>query len=84
LPSQTPAPTAAKLLLGLPLTLAATSASAEPITVKFPESTAHGFVVLRNGGGNVLAHGELEQTTPTASRAASSCDSSIGRSTTRP
>jgi hypothetical protein len=55
-------PTALRILVGLVLTLAATSASAEPVTVKFLESAAHGFVVLRSERGEVLAHGELIQT----------------------
>ena len=41
-------PTALRILVGLVLTLAATGASAEPVTVKFLESAAHGFVVLRS------------------------------------
>jgi hypothetical protein len=49
------------VVLGLLLTLAVSDASAQPVTVKFPEGAAHGFVILRRESGDVLAHGELLQ-----------------------
>lgn len=39
----------------------ATTAAAEPVRVRFSESLSHGFLVLRNEAGDVLAHGELMQ-----------------------
>ena len=54
-------PAFAKGLLGLLLAFAASSAGADPVAVRFPEGTAHGFVVLRGERGDVLAHGELLQ-----------------------
>jgi hypothetical protein len=41
--------------------LAAVAACAEPVRVRFTESLSHGFLVLRNEAGDVLAHGELVQ-----------------------
>jgi hypothetical protein len=55
-------PSVRSIILGLVLALVATRASAEPIAVKFLESAAHGFVILRGERGDVLAHGELIQT----------------------
>jgi hypothetical protein len=49
-------------LLTLGLLLAGTSASAGPVAVRFSEGVAHGFVVLRGERGDVLADGELIQT----------------------
>ena len=50
------------LLLGSLLFLAA-SAVADPVTVRFPEGTTHGFLVLRSvQSGQTLAHGELQST----------------------
>jgi hypothetical protein len=49
--------------LALPVSLLAliglTSAAADPVTVRFPEGTTHGFLVLRSPQGQTLAHGEL-------------------------
>ena len=53
---------AARLGLGLLLLLATSAADAEPVAVRFPESVAHGFLVLRDQRGETLAHGELLQT----------------------
>lgn len=39
----------------------ASPAGAEAVKVRFTEGTAHGFLVLRAPGGDVLAHGELLQ-----------------------
>lgn len=41
--------------------LTAAAARAEPVRVRFSESLSHGFLVLRNQAGDVLAHGELVQ-----------------------
>jgi len=35
--------------------------AAAPIAVRYPEGPAHGFLVLRDRGGDALAHGELIQ-----------------------
>jgi hypothetical protein len=37
----------------------------EPVRVRFSESMSHGFLVLRNYQGDVLAHGEYVSTYPT-------------------
>jgi hypothetical protein len=37
------------------------AACAEPVRVRFSESLSHGFLVLRDHAGAVLAHGELVQ-----------------------
>jgi hypothetical protein len=55
-------PLAMRLGLGLLLLLAISDASAEPVAVRFPESVAHGFLMIRDQRGEVLAHGELLQT----------------------
>ena len=47
--------------------LTAVAACAEPVRVRFTEGLSHGFLVLRNEAGDVLAHGELVQT-PRGSR----------------
>src|SRR5256885_4092581 len=48
--------------LALLLALALTSpAAAAPVSVRFPESASHGFLVLRGANGDVLAHGEFVQ-----------------------
>src|SRR5206468_5154511 len=39
--------------------IATASAAADPVTVRFPEGTTHGFLVLRSLQGQTLAHGEL-------------------------
>jgi len=39
--------------------IAMASAAADPVTVRFPEGTTHGFLVLRSLQGQTLAHGEL-------------------------
>jgi hypothetical protein len=52
----------APAVLGILLVLLATTASAEPVAVRFPEGVSHGFVALRGAGGDTLAHGELVQT----------------------
>lgn len=49
--------TAALLLVSV----TAATAAAEPVRVRFSESLSHGFLVLRNEAGQVLAHGELVQ-----------------------
>jgi hypothetical protein len=41
--------------------LTASVARAEPVRVRFTESVSHGFLVLRNEAGDVLAYGELVQ-----------------------
>ena len=41
--------------------LVVSGASADPVTVRFPESTVHGFLVLRAPNGEALAYGELIQ-----------------------
>ena len=40
---------------------AAAVARAEPVRVRFTEGVSHGFLVLRNEAGDVVAHGELVQ-----------------------
>jgi hypothetical protein len=42
--------------------LSLASAAAEPVAVRFPEGTTHGFLVLRSLQGQTLAHGELVAT----------------------
>lgn len=37
------------------------AAGAEPVRVRFTEGVGHGFLVLKNDRGDVLAHGELVQ-----------------------
>ena len=54
-------PVSSAIILGLLLTLFASGASAEPVTVRFWESATHGFLVLRNDQGGAIAHGELVQ-----------------------
>jgi len=44
------------------LLIAAASAAADPVTVRFPEGTTHGFLVLRSLQGQTLAQGELVAT----------------------
>jgi hypothetical protein len=41
--------------------LTVTLASAEPITMRYPEGPAHGFVELSDLSGTTIAHGELVQ-----------------------
>ena len=41
------------------LLVTAASAAADPVTVRFPEGTTHGFLVLRSLQGQTLAQGEL-------------------------
>src|SRR5262249_59514248 len=41
------------------LALIAAGAAADPVTVRFPDGTTHGFLVLRSLKGQTLAHGEL-------------------------
>ncbi len=36
-----------------------TSAAPDPVTVRFPEGTTHGFLILKSLQGQTLAHGEL-------------------------
>ena len=36
-------------------------ADAAPVAARFPESSSHGFLVLRGANGDVLAHGEFVQ-----------------------
>jgi hypothetical protein len=43
------------------IVVTATTVGAEPVRVRFSESVSHGFLVLRNEAGLVLAHGELVQ-----------------------
>ncbi len=51
-------------LLTVGLVLAGADADADPVAVRFSEGVAHGFVVLRGERGEVLADGELIQTSP--------------------
>jgi len=53
---------AALLLTLLILFSSASNVAGAPVKVRFAESTAHGFLVLRSERGDVLAHGELVQT----------------------
>ena len=39
--------------------IAMASAAADPVTVRSPEGTTHGFLLLRSLQGQTLAHGEL-------------------------
>ena len=39
----------------------AVPAAAEPVRVRHPEGTSHGFVVVQDAGGKTIAHGELTQ-----------------------
>ena len=48
-------------VLACALTLAANTAFAEPVSVKFTEGVSHAFPVLRSVGGEKLAQGELVQ-----------------------
>lgn len=41
------------------LVLIAAAARGDPVTVRFPEGTTHGFLILRSLQGQTLAHGEL-------------------------
>jgi len=41
------------------LVLIAAAAAGEPVTVRFPEGTTHGFLILRSLQGQTLAYGEL-------------------------
>ena len=41
------------------LMLIAVAADGDPVTVRFPEGTTHGFLILRSRQGQTLAHGEL-------------------------
>jgi hypothetical protein len=52
-----------RVLAAVALTIltAAATASAQPVRVRFTEGVSHGFLVLRNEAGDVLAHGELVQ-----------------------
>ena len=49
------------IIVALLLTLCASGASAEPVTVRFWESATHGFLVMRDDQGGAIAHGELVQ-----------------------
>ena len=42
--------------------LATVSAAADPVKVRFPEGTTHGFLVLRSMQGQTVGHGELTAT----------------------
>jgi len=48
------------ILVGV-LTLGASVCGAASVTVRFPESATHGFLILRSEGGETLATGELVQ-----------------------
>jgi hypothetical protein len=48
-------------ILVVGLTLGASVCGAAPVTVRFPENAAHGFLILRSEGGETLAAGELLQ-----------------------
>jgi hypothetical protein len=51
-----------RLFAALALVLLTTAtAYGDPVRVRFSESVSHGFLVLRNQAGEVLAHGELVQ-----------------------
>ncbi len=52
---------AASMLALLLLGTAAATASAAPVTVRYLEGVTHGFLVLRNAGGQTLAEGDLLQ-----------------------
>src|SRR5215510_9350038 len=41
------------------LLLIAATVAGDPVTVRFPEGTTHGFLILRSLKGQTLAHGEL-------------------------
>ena len=43
------------------LVLIAAAARGDPVTVRFPEGTTHGFLILRSLQGQTLAHGELTE-----------------------
>ena len=51
----------AVLSLSLAVVLAKSPVSAEPVPVRHAEGVTFGFLVLRNVGGEVLAHGHLKQ-----------------------
>ena len=48
--------------LGGAALLATVSAAADPVKVRFPEGTTHGFLVLRSMQGQTIAYGELTAT----------------------
>jgi hypothetical protein len=50
-------------ILGVLLLVIAARASAEPVTLKYLEGVAHGFLVVRADQNRTIAHGELVQTT---------------------
>lgn len=52
---------AALAALALGLTLSASAAVAEPVTVRFAEGIGRGFPVLRDANGRTIAHGDLTQ-----------------------
>jgi|SRR5215831_4881156 len=54
-------PTLVSLLLGCLVLIPATKASAQPVRVRHLEGLTHGFLLLRDLDGNILAHGELDQ-----------------------
>ncbi len=47
--------------LSLFILLAGLAAEADPVAVRFPEGSTHGFLALRSVGGETLASGELVQ-----------------------
>lgn len=51
----------AALVLAIGISLAPTLVSAAPITMRYPEGPARGFLVLSDLAGSTLAHGELIQ-----------------------
>ena len=48
--------------LGVATLLATLSADADPVKVRFPEGTTHGFLVLRSMQGETIGYGELTAT----------------------
>ena len=51
-----------ELLLPVGLSIGCASAPAAPVSVLYPEGSLHGFVVLKNTAGAVLAYGDQIQT----------------------
>src|SRR5262249_17927209 len=54
-----PARTLPCLMTAVTSLLIVALAAADPVTVRFPEGTTHGFLILRSRQGQTLAHGEL-------------------------
>jgi hypothetical protein len=56
------APSLVSILL-LAMLAVSSSVDAAPVSVRYPEATSRGFVVLRAPNGDVIAHGESQQIT---------------------